>query len=72
MMEQDNLSRADMLRNPMAPIPPSNHTLPSGGLDLVPRFLRHDAELLELPTPDPMRALVETSDTEAQQLLRES
>lgn len=66
MMEQDNLSRAEMLRSPMAPIPPSNHTLPSGSVDLLPRFLRPDAELLELPAPESMRALVENGDSEAQ------
>lgn len=71
MLEQDNLSRADMVRSPMAPIPPSNPSLPSGGVDPVKRLLRPYAALLELPVPDPARALVETWDREAQEPLSE-
>jgi hypothetical protein len=67
MMEQDNLSRADMVRSPMAPILPSNPTLPSGGVDPVPHLLRPYEDLLELPVPEPMRALVENWDMAAQQ-----
>jgi hypothetical protein len=62
MMEQDNLSRADMVRSPMAPIPPLTPTLPSDGVDLVARLLRPYPELLALPVPDHIRALVENWD----------
>jgi hypothetical protein len=67
MMEQDNLSRADMVRSPMAPLPPSNPTLPSGSADPVPHLLRPYAELLELPVPESMRVLVENGGREPQQ-----
>ena len=67
MMEQDNLSRADMVRSPMAPIPPSLPTLPDDGVDPVASVLKPYSELLALPVPDHMRALVENWDSEAQQ-----
>ena len=66
MMEQDNLSRADMVRSPMAPILPSNPTLPEG-VDPVAGVLRQYPELLALPVPEPMRALVETWNRETLQ-----
>jgi len=71
MLEQDNLSRAEMVRSPMASLPPSNATLPGDDADPVERLLRPYAELVELPVPEAMRALVETWDSEVQQLLRE-
>jgi hypothetical protein len=67
MVEQDNLSRADMVRSPLAPIPPSTPTVPSDGVDPVARLLRPYSELLALPVPNYMRALVEIWDSEAQQ-----
>jgi hypothetical protein len=71
MMEQDNLSRADMVRSPMGPIPPSTPTLPGDGVDPVARLLRPYPELLALPVPDHMRALVETWDMGTQQTARD-
>jgi hypothetical protein len=65
MVEQDNLSRVAMVRSPMAP---SNPTLLSGGADPVQHLLRPYADLLELPVPEHMRALVENWDREAQPL----
>jgi len=67
MIEQDNLSRADMVRSPMAAIPPSNPSLPDDGVGPVERLLQPYAELVELPVPEPMRALVQSWDGEAQQ-----
>jgi hypothetical protein len=65
MMEQDNLSRADMVRSPMAPILLSNPTFPGDGVDPIQRLLQPYAELVELPVPKSMKALVETWDREA-------
>ena len=67
MMEQDSLSRADMVRSPMAPMPPSNPSLHDDGVGPVERLLQPYAELVELPVPEPMRALVETWDRGTQQ-----
>lgn len=70
MIKQDNLNRADEVRSHMAPILPLSPALP-GGVDPVSRLLRPYAELLALPVPDPMRALVETWDRDARPLPRE-
>ena len=72
MMEQDNLSRADMVRSPMGPILPSIPTLPDDGGDPVVSVLKPYPELLALPVPDYMRALVENWDPGAQKPSGES
>lgn len=62
MIEQEHMSRAEMVRSPMAALPVSDPRLCRAAGTPVDRLLQPYADLLELPIPDPLRALVEHFD----------
>jgi hypothetical protein len=70
MTEQDIMSRAEMLRGPMAPLPIPNPSPSRQDADPVNRPLLPSAELLGLPIPEPVRLLVENEDSDAGQAPR--
>ena len=66
MIDQDLLSRAEMVRSPMAPLPAPNASPIQQSADSVRRPLQPQAELLEPPVPETMRTLVDQWLTDAQ------
>src|SRR4051812_30154900 len=71
MIEQEPMSRAEMVRSPMAVLPVSSPPLSPDSGDPVKRLLQPYAELLKLPVPEPQRALVECSDPTVPQASRD-
>jgi hypothetical protein len=65
MTDHDIMSRADMVRNPMAAMLASSLPLSHDGNDAVKLVLRPYAELLEWPIPDFLRMLVDNSHKDA-------
>lgn len=59
MIEQDLLSRAEMVRSPMAPSPEPNASPAQQSADPVQCPLQPHAELLTSPVPEPMRRLID-------------
>jgi hypothetical protein len=59
MIDQDLLSRAEMVRSPMAPLPAPNAGPIQQSADPVQRPVQPDAELLASPVPEPMRLLAD-------------
>jgi hypothetical protein len=72
MTEHDIMSRADMVRSPMAAVPASSSPLSYDCNDAVKLVLRPYAKLLEWPVPDSLRTLVDNSDKDAQQAANHS
>jgi hypothetical protein len=71
MIDQDLLSRAEMLRSPMAPLaaPDASPAQQSG--DPVQRPLQPYAELLEPPAPESLRTLVDDWPMDVQPTTRD-
>lgn len=59
MIDQDLLSRAEIVRSPMAPLPAPNASSIQQSADPVQRPLQPHADLLEPPVPETMRTLVD-------------
>ena len=66
MIDQDLLSRAEMVRSPMAPLPDPNVSPIQQSADPVRRPLQPQAELSEPPVPETMRTLVDQWPTDPQ------
>jgi hypothetical protein len=62
MIEHELMSRAEMVRSPMAVSPIATLPLSQDSDDPVKHLLQAYAELLELPVPKSLQMLIEASD----------